>query len=148
MYIQLMSRETARVIAEQCLGLRTRWAHRVVGRIFDDALRPFGIGGAQLNLLVGIALAGPVRPGDLAAWFSMDKSTMSRNVQRMTERGWVRIEVDEDARSQRLSLTRAGDRLLERLRPAWEQAQAEAAEALGDAMIDGLHALPLHLPQT
>lgn len=138
---------TAQTIAEQCLGLRTRLVHRIVAKIFDDALRPHGIGGAQLNLLVGIALAGPVRPGDLAAWFSMDKSTMSRNAQRLVSEGWVRVDAEEDGRSRRLSLTRAGERLLERIGPAWERAQAEAKEALGASLTDGLHSLPVGMPE-
>lgn len=138
--------DTARRIAQECLGLRTRFVHRVVGRIYDDALRPFGLKGAQLNLLVGIVLTAPVRPGWLAEWFRMDKSTMSRNVQRLVERGWVEIIDDPDGRSQRLRATAAGERLLEQVVPAWEQAQAEATTALGDSVRDGLAQLPLHPP--
>lgn len=141
-----MKNRSAERIARECLGLRTRFVHRVVGRIYDDALRPFGLRGAQLNLLVGIVLAAPVRPGELAEHFGMDKSTMSRNVQRMVERGFIEIVEDHDGRSQQLRPTRAGERLLERVMPAWEQAQAEAAQALGMSLAEDLHALPLGLP--
>ncbi len=147
MYIQLkMKPRIAHRIARDCLGMRVRYVHRVVSRIYDAALRPHDIKLAQLNLLVGISLAGPVRPGDLAAWFEMDKSTMSRNTQRMIEHGWVRVLEGEDARSQPLVATRAGERLLEAIRPAWEQAQADAAQALGKALVADLDALAIELP--
>ncbi|MEM9453820.1 MAG: MarR family winged helix-turn-helix transcriptional regulator [Myxococcota bacterium] len=140
--------QAADKIARECLGLRTRFVHRVVGRIYDDALRPFGLGGAQLNLLVGIVLAAPVRPGELAEHLRMDKSTMSRNVRRMVERGWVEVGVDDDGRSQQLRPTRAGQRLLDQVLPAWEQAQSEAAAVLGKAITRDLHGLPVGLPSS
>lgn len=141
--VSTTNHRAADTIARECLGLRTRVVHRVVARIYDDALRPFGLRGAQLNLLVGVVLAAPVRPGELAERLSMDKSTMSRNVQRMVERGWVEIDTGDDGRSQELRPTRAGRNLLERVLPAWEQAQAQATHALGMAITRDLRALPL-----
>lgn len=125
--------------------MRARVLARVVAKIYDDALRPFGLKSTQLNLLVGISLSGPVRPGALARWFELEKSTMSRNVARLVEQGWVRVD-EEDGRSQTLTLTKKGAALLERVRPAWERAQTEAAERLGRRTVEGLKQVRAQLP--
>ncbi|TPV92767.1 MAG: winged helix-turn-helix transcriptional regulator [Myxococcales bacterium FL481] len=146
LYIQLcMSTRspTAQRIAHECLVLRARWLSRVVSRIYDEALRPHGIKGAQLNLLVAIALTGGVSPGDLAARFQMEKSTLSRNVRRLVANGWVLATNQDDARSLTLVLTPAGARLIEQIVPAWEQAQARTRAELGDDALAGLEELPL-----
>lgn len=117
--------------------MRARVLSRIVAKIYDDALRPHGLKATQLNLLVGISLAGPVRPGALAKWFELEKSSMSRNVARLVEQGWVRVD-EEDGRSQSLTLTRAGQALLEKVRPSWEQAQERVAERIGKQTLAGL----------
>jgi DNA-binding MarR family transcriptional regulator len=46
--------------------------------------------------------------------------------------GWLEVVPDEDARAQPFRLTAKGKRLIEKAVPAWEQAQRQAAELLGD----------------
>jgi DNA-binding MarR family transcriptional regulator len=62
----------------------------------------------------------------------LDPSTLSRNVERMRAKGWLEVVPGEDARTQPFRLTAQGRRLLERAVPAWEQAQRQAGELLGE----------------
>jgi len=48
-------------IALNCYSVRLRLLNRVVGAIFDEALRPHEIRASQLNILVAVA---GLRPGD------------------------------------------------------------------------------------
>jgi DNA-binding MarR family transcriptional regulator len=50
----------------------------------------------------------------------------------MRAQGWLETVPDEDARTQSFRLTAQGRRLLERAVPAWEQAQQQAEELLGE----------------
>ena len=50
----------------------------------------------------------------------------------MRARGWLEVVLGEDARTQPFRLTAQGKRLLERAVPAWEQAQQQAADLLGE----------------
>jgi DNA-binding MarR family transcriptional regulator len=59
-------------------------------------------------------------------------AVLSRNVERMRAKGWLEVVPGEDARTQPFRLTSQGKRLLERAVPAWEQAQHQAEELLGD----------------
>ncbi len=116
-------------VATTCLSKQLRAITRVVTGIYDRALRPHGLKTSQLNVLVAIASAKKIRPSHLVKVLHLDKSTLSRNIEKMERQGWVHI--DETGRSQTLSLTTAGQKLVQASLGAWEQAQQEASALLG-----------------
>ena len=68
----------------------------------------------------------------------MEKSTLSRNVDRMRTRGWLEAVRTDDGRSTELRLTARGERLLREVHPAWARAQQRAAERLGVHGVRGI----------
>jgi DNA-binding MarR family transcriptional regulator len=130
-------RSPAEVIAGECLAVRVRALNRAITALYDDALRPHGLRVGQLNLLVAVARMGTARPGDLCRALCMDKSTLSRDVEVMRRNGWLEVE-DSGGRSRPLRLSPEGQALLERVAPAWRQAQAQARTLIGD---DGAEAV-------
>jgi DNA-binding MarR family transcriptional regulator len=125
----MSTRRTALAIGEQCLVMRVRRLARRLTRIYDEELRPLDIGSAQLNLLVTLAAAGPVRASEVGAQLDIEKSTLSRTLARLQAQGLIEAQDD-----QRLSLTAAGERTLHDARPAWQRAQTRAATALGERL--------------
>jgi DNA-binding MarR family transcriptional regulator len=119
-------------IAASCIAVRLRLLNRVVTNLYDDALRPLGLKVSQLNVLVVAAKLGVARPAQVSERLHLDISTLSRNVDRMMAKGWLEAIPEEDARTQPFRLTDQGRRLLERAIPAWEKAQEQAAELLGE----------------
>jgi DNA-binding MarR family transcriptional regulator len=126
------SSSTIETIARSCIAVRLRLVNRVVTSLYDDALRRLGLKVSQLNILVLTARLGLARPAQACALLQMDTSTLSRNVERMRARGWLEVVPDEDARTQPFRLTRQGSRLIEKAVPAWEKAQRQAKELLGE----------------
>lgn len=123
--------QAAELIAGECLAVRVRLLNRTITGIFDDALRPLGLTVGQLNILVVVARRGPVSPGEVAQVLNMEKSTVSRNIERMRTNGWLNVAAPAKGRKQMLTLTRSGERLLTESVPAWEQAQSKARAVLG-----------------
>src|SRR5262245_41598017 len=119
-------------IARTCIAVRLRLLNRVVTNLYDEALRPLGLKVSQLNLLVVTAKLGVAQPARVCELLQLDTSTLSRNVERMRAKGWLEVVPAEDARTQPFRLTAPGRRLLERAVPAWEQAQEQAGELLGE----------------
>jgi DNA-binding MarR family transcriptional regulator len=136
-------------IARTCIAVRLRLLNRVVTNLYDDALRPLGLKVSQLNILVVTAKLGLAQPAKVCDILHLDTSTLSRNVERMRAKGWLEVVPAEDARTQPFRLTAQGRRLLERAVPAWEQAQKQAEELLGDEGIALLNkaAKKLGMPQ-
>jgi DNA-binding MarR family transcriptional regulator len=127
----------AKVIAAECLAVRVRALNRAVTALYDDALRPHGLRVGQLNLLVAVARMGTARPGDLCRVLCMEKSTLSRDVEVMRRNGWL-VADETGGRSRPLRITPVGRALLERVAPAWRQAQAQTRKLIGD---DGAEAV-------
>jgi DNA-binding MarR family transcriptional regulator len=126
-------------IADRCLAARTRLVSRVITSVYDEALRPVGLTSSQMVILTALAKAGGVQPAELCDILLVDKSTLSRNVDRMEKRGWVTREECADARSHRLLLSEKGQRVLEEAVPRWRKAQSEAEALLGKGGMDAVN---------
>jgi len=137
----MSTRTLAKNMAEQCLAMRMRRLNRVITRIYDEELRQHDVGVAQLNALTALGLAGELQPAQLGGVLDVEKSTLSRNLRRLEERGWIHIVGQGSA--QRVSLTEEGAALLGKVRPAWERAQRRARDALGDPFAGALRAIPI-----
>jgi DNA-binding MarR family transcriptional regulator len=130
---------SAERISRECLGMPVRMLHRAVSAVYDDALAEHGIGIAQLNLLVAVERLGDrATPSLITRVLMLEKSSVSREVDRLVERGWVTRSARSDSRSQRLGLTVQGRRLIDAALPSWEAAQARVRALLGDAAADQL----------
>src|SRR6516225_175114 len=123
---------TIDAIARTCIAVRLRLLNRVVTNLYDDALRPLGLKVSQMNILVVAAKLGLARYAEVCEILQLDTSTLSRNIERMRARGWLEVVPAEDARTQPFRLTALGRNLLEKAVPAWEQAQQQAGELLGE----------------
>jgi DNA-binding MarR family transcriptional regulator len=137
---------TAQTIAAQCVAMRLKKLHRVVAALYDDALRPHGLRGGQLGLLVAVSCMGEARPTDLCRALRMDKSTLSRDADVLRRRGWLET-ADGPGRSRPLRLTPAGRAVLERAAPAWRSAQDRAVQLLGPDGVQALHRMNAALRQ-
>ncbi len=114
----------AREIAKSCLVVRARLLNRLISRFFDDQLRPLAITSPQLNLLVAISLNEGASASEIGRRLEMEKSTVSRNLGRMIDHGWINREVG-------LSTTRKGTVLLNKVLPIWRKAQKDMNKMLG-----------------
>jgi DNA-binding MarR family transcriptional regulator len=121
-----------------CVGYRVRMLSRVVTGIYDEAFGPLKLKISQFTILVALDLRGPSTAVGLCRLLMMDKSTASRNLQRLRRRGWISPVENRDGSGQNLSLTRDGTQVLQDAYPLWRKAQREATRRL---RADGLNAL-------
>lgn len=128
----------AREIAASCLVVRARVVSRALTALYDDALRPFGLTTPQVNILVAVAMGGRLAPSRLGEILQMEKSTVSRNMDRLVEAGWVEAVRAPSGRRQEYAITAAGLDMLARIRAPWREAQDKARALLGE---DGSAAL-------
>jgi len=126
-------------LAQECLGVRLRMIHRAVNGIYDHALRPHGLRGGQMSILVGVAYAGSVKPSRLCRVLHLEKSTLSRDVEVLQRKGWLEVEPDTQERGHTMRLSPSGAALLETVLPAWEEAQLQVTDLLGEAGVDAVH---------
>ena len=123
--------ETIKGVEGVCVGGCVRKLNRMVTAIYDGALAGAGLKTSQFSVLIAVANRGKARPAELTELLQMDESTVSRNVERMCARGWLRLERDADRRSHQIEITDKGQALVRKCLPAWQRAQEKVSQRLG-----------------
>lgn len=122
----------AKAVAAECLAGRVRLLNRVITNIYDRALQPLGIKINQANILVMLTLTDQASSVDIARVLQMEKSTVSRNIDRMKKKGWIDVTGKDDGPSQVITVTPKGKGLLADAHVEWQKAQKQATELLGE----------------
>jgi DNA-binding MarR family transcriptional regulator len=130
-----VAEDLAEEVRSACLGMRVSRLHRVVARVYEHALQTAGLSLPQMEILtVLIGATGPVRPTALAARLMLERSTVSRNLALMQNRGWVTVaEISPAGRVMSVTVTGTGVAAYTNASSAWHGAQATAAQMLGPA---------------
>jgi DNA-binding MarR family transcriptional regulator len=125
--------DLAAEVGSACLGMRVARLHRVVARLYEQALQTAGLTQPQMEVLASlISAAGPVRPAALAARLMLERSTINRNLALMQNRGWVAVaETSATGRAMSVTITDTGITAFTSAVTAWRRAQADAARMLG-----------------
>ncbi|NEP18239.1 MAG: winged helix-turn-helix transcriptional regulator [Leptolyngbya sp. SIO4C1] len=123
-------KQIAQQMTQSCIARRLRQINRQVTRLYDDALRSHGVTINQLNVLAVIVSQGQIQPGQLGRLLGMEKSTVSRTVERMVKRGWLEVGPGKDGRTQRLQATPAGRQLIAQTAQTWDTLQATVLASL------------------
>lgn len=123
-------------IALNCYSVRLRLLNRVVGSVFDEALRPHGIRASQLNILVAVAAYGPVTSHQLCRVLHMDTSTFSRALSRLRTKLWVETEPSGEGKVLLIRIGTQGLEMIKAVYPDWQMAQEKAASLLGEPTLE------------
>jgi DNA-binding MarR family transcriptional regulator len=115
-----------------CLCATVRAASRELTRRYDAALRPAGLRTTQLSLLSRLEDDGPLPVSRLAARLGLDRTSLTRELHVLGERGLVVIDEAPDRRRRIVALTAAGSETLTAAWPHWEAAQQAAFAGLGE----------------
>lgn len=118
-------------IADNCLSVRLRLLNRMIGAIYDDALRPHGIKASQVTILVAVAAHGRTTSRQLCRTLHMDASTFSRALARLKKNGWVQVSQSGEGKVLNVEVTRQGFEKIEQVYADWQRAQEKAAGVLG-----------------
>ena len=125
-----------------CTCANLRKATRVVTQIYDTALQSTGLRTTQFTLLATVARLENVALTRLANALVMDRTTLTRNLKPLVERGLIRIDQEVDQRVRNISLTSDGRKKFENALPHWRKAQSQMAGGLGaeqwSNLLDGL----------
>jgi DNA-binding MarR family transcriptional regulator len=127
--------ESIKGVEGVCVCGYVRKLSRIVTAVYDGALADAGLKTSQFSVLIAVANRGKARPAELTELLQMDESTLSRNVERMCARGWLRLEREADRRSHLIEVTDKGQALIRKCLPAWRQAQADVSERLGTGTV-------------
>ena len=120
------------------------WLTQVIGardRELTQGLKEYGLRVSEWRALAALYARQKCTMSELAELATIDRTTLTRTIDRMEDAGWLSRLADEaDMRVTRLALTAAGRRMFERLWPEVEMLNAHALGGLSPAEVRQLHA--------
>lgn len=126
------------MLTSTCICTHLRRAARGVSRHYDEALAGFGINVAQFSLLRHLQRLDKPSISSLADAMGLDRSTLGRNLKVLEADGLVALAEGDDLRNRLVLLTELGVARLRDAEPAWEQAQTQLIDTLGEDQRDEL----------
>lgn len=116
-----------------CACATLRRTARLVTQMYEEVIRPTGVGGPQFTLLQALHVAPGVSQKELGDILGIDSTTLTRTLALLRKHGWLRADSGADRRALRLGLTKAGEKEYERVLPYWQQAQKRLKQVLGES---------------
>lgn len=127
-------------VRAMCACNQLRRATRGITQLYDAAMAPSGLKVTQLPILVGLGSAGELSLTTLAEALALDRTTLTRNLRVLEERGLIdTVEPEDDARVRMLSLTFEGSRVLSGALDRWYAVQRTVEEQFGRARLRALY---------
>ena len=130
--------ESPRVLPCACANLRR--ASRAVSQLYDEQVRGAGLNIAQFTLLQVLFQVGTLTQGGLGQILVLDSTTLTRTLQTLQRKGWIRRRPGKDRRERLITLTSAGRSRFLRAVPAWNRAQELLRARVGRRRWNGLMA--------
>lgn len=112
-----------------CEGIRR--SARTITQRYEQALAPTGLRATQLPILVALGRVGAIPLTRLAEALSIDRTTLTRNLKGLQEKGFVDAAATEDGRVHLVELTAAGCQVLTEALAGWRSAQDEVEDRFG-----------------
>ncbi len=123
---------------QNCACANLRQITRAITQVYDAALKPSGLKATQFTILATISQTGDLPLSKLATQLMMDRTTLTRNLQPLMKKGWVREFKADDQRVKLIQLTESGSNCLQEAHPMWEEVQGNLVSNLGDKQFNNL----------
>lgn len=109
-----------------CVSSQLMRLERIVAKRYRKHLAEYGLTNSQLSMMLMVSTSGPMKRTELARAMVLERSSVSRNLNRLVATGVVHVSI-----SGKVFVTSQGSALLERLMPAWALAMREMYDVLG-----------------
>jgi DNA-binding MarR family transcriptional regulator len=125
------------------------WLTQVIGardRRLNLELKGFGLRVPEWRALAALYSRRRCTMSELAELASIDRTTLTRTIDRMEQAGWLaRLADGEDLRITRLALSPAGERLFSRVWPTVERLNDAAVAGVPAPMVEKLRTMLAHM---
>jgi DNA-binding MarR family transcriptional regulator len=122
-----------KAVLEVCLCHNLRRAARAVTRIYDAALAPTGLTAGQFFILAAAATQAPMPIPVLRDLLAMDRTSLSRTIKPLEEKGLVALSPGAGRRAGQARLTGEGRAVLAEAARCWRETQKDASQRIGAA---------------
>ena len=113
-----------------CACSALRRASRAVTQHYERHFRGSGLRATQFTILATLAQTGPLSVSELANQLGLDRTTLSRNLRLIEEKGWIAELGHDDQRVRKMALTPQGMKKASTALAFWKQADTSVEPIL------------------
>ena len=125
---------------QDCVCFAVRRAARAITQHYDRQLRPAGLRVTQFSVLAVLSHGEPRPVNRVASRLGMDRTTLTRNLRPLIDRGYVALEAGEDSRVRLVRITARGKAAAAAALPHWRRAQRSMARHVTPEALQALAA--------
>lgn len=114
----------------RCACSALRRTSRAVTQHYERHFRGSGLRATQFTVLATLAQTGPLSISELSAKLGLERTTLSRNLRLIENKGWVSAIAHGDQRVRKMALTAKGRRKAAAALPVWRRADASVETVL------------------
>ncbi|MBP1917666.1 MarR family winged helix-turn-helix transcriptional regulator [Youngiibacter multivorans] len=114
-----------------CYCINLKRATNTITKFYDKKMESAGLTASQFSLLNDIRLLGTCSKAELSEYAKLDKSTITRNLLILRDKGYVKDLSTNGSRESQVSLTDLGLEKIEEGNMAWKEAQEYIKEKVG-----------------
>jgi len=115
------------------LSYRTKRLYLLICQRIDDALKPYGLGRSQWQVIARLARSGTLAQRELQQAMQIESATLTCIVDTLAAKGWIeRAESSTDRRVKMLLLTPAGRERMSTIPDPYEVVEHRMLEAIAD----------------
>jgi DNA-binding MarR family transcriptional regulator len=129
-YARMRASSLAFKACRSCAFSALRRASRVVTQHYERHFRGSGLRATQFTVLATLAQTGPLSISELSGKLGLERTTLSRNLRLIEERGWVSAVAHDDQRVRKMTLTPKGRKKAETALEVWRRADTSAEKVL------------------
>ena len=113
-----------------CACSALRRASRAVTQHYEKHFRGSGLRATQFTILATLAQTGPLSISELSDQLGLDRTTLSRNLRLIEDKGWIAALGHDDQRVRKMALTPKGMRKASAALAFWKRADASVEPVL------------------
>src|SRR5690349_12170416 len=96
-----------------CISYNLRKASRIVSKVYVREMRAAPVRGPQFTLMMMISKRENPKISELAREVGADRTTMTRNLEQLEKKGFIRISQGKDKRSKAVQIVPKGKAALQ-----------------------------------
>jgi DNA-binding MarR family transcriptional regulator len=113
-------------LCRDCVCSAVRRSARAITHHYDEALRGSGLRITQFTILAALVQTGPMAMTRLAAFLSLERTTLTRNLKPLLRDALVELRAQKDGRVRKIAITAKGEAAARDAFPFWKGAQDSA----------------------
>lgn len=118
-------------LLEQCALFDLQRLSRVLTTIYNAYMRETDLSIALFTLMRNIAAIAPAGMTDIADAMLMDRTSVTRMIEPLIDRGFLKRQPGEDRRTRKVVVTRKGAAAIRRSETMWRAAQHDLLDRVG-----------------